>query len=228
MSISKKMPISDEIFEEFLPTVRYWARHYSHRGHQVLDFEDLVIVGFMGLLDAHKKYRPERNIHFKTYAEFRIRGQIIDELRCLDWMTRTERRKHKTYQATENKLGHLLGRTPTRSEMANVLPLPSHELDRMALYDQKESLRPYLEGDLEETSKRQDLVAETVERHDEVNDLLAELPQSMRKVMEMRYYEDSSIEEIAEVVGLSLGRVSQLHNEAIHLMRKSKSIKVAA
>lgn len=215
---------TSEVIEDYLPIVRYWARHYSHRGHQVLEFEDLVIVGLIGLMDALKRYRPERNTHFKTYAEFRIRGQIVDELRCLDWMTRSERRKHKTYQSVENKLGHALGRSPTRLELANNLSLESQDLDRMALYGQKESLRPYLEGDLEESSKGLDLVAETVERHDEVNELLGELSTPMRKVMEMRYFEDSSIEEIAKVVGLSLGRVSQLHNEAIGLMRKSTKV----
>jgi len=219
--MAKKTSLDARSLQEHLPTVRYWARHYAHRKHNVLDYDDLYIMGIIGLMDAVKRFRPEKHALFKSYAEFRIRGEIVDELRRQDWMTRTERHKHKVYQNAETHLGHELGRHPTRQELAQVLAFPSVDLDRLAQYDQHETLRPYTEGELA-SHELQDNVAETVERHDELMGLLNHLTAPMRLIMEMRYYQDASVEEIAQAIGLSLGRVSQLHNEAIELMRAGK------
>ena len=220
--MTNKPSLSSQALQEYLPTVRYWARHYAHRKHNVLDFDDLLIVGIIGLMDAHQRYIPEKHALFKSYAEFRIRGEIVDELRRQDWMTRTERRKHKNYQQVENQLGHELGRAPTRGELAQVLPFPSDDLDRLAQYDHHDTIRPYAEGDGALGSATADTVAEVVERHDELSGLLNNLTPPMRVIMQMRYYQDASVEEIAHEVGISLGRVSQLHNEAIELMRAGK------
>lgn len=206
--------LTDETLAEFYPMVAYWARHYAHRRHQVLDVDDLMVVGMIGLLDAHKRYRPEKGSLFKSYAEFRVRGEIVDELRRQDWMTRSERRKQKSYQKAEGQLSHNLGRHPTRQEMAKVLDFPAPVMDRLAQYEQAETLRPYHEGDASA-----DLLSSEIERHDEVLDLLNHLQDPMRTIIEMRYYQEASVEEIARVIGLSSGRVSQLHNEAILLMR---------
>lgn len=204
---------------EYLPTVKYWARHFSHRAHQVLDFEDLVVVGLMGLMDAAKKFNPRRDVQFKTYAEFRIRGEIIDELRRQDWMSRSERKKQKLFRRAQTELEQNLGRHPTRQEMARVLPFKPKELDRMQQYDAHESLRAYQEGDLSEGTDT-DTVAHMVETLDEVHELMCALPPLHRLVLEKRYFEDASLAVIAHEVGLSEGRVSQLHTEAIELLRQ--------
>lgn len=219
----KTRAVSSDTILEYLPMVRYWARHYAHRRHRVLDFDDLVVVGLMGLMDALQRYRPERNAHFKSYAEFRVRGEIVDELRRQDWMSRTERRKQKDYQSAQNKLGHALGRTPTRMEMAKVTPLAGPDLDRMAQYEEHDSIRSYLEGDLGQELRLEDSVALSVERHDEVAKLMEPLSVPMRTIVEMRYYQDASVEEIAAIIGVSLGRVSQLHAEALELMREESA-----
>jgi RNA polymerase sigma factor for flagellar operon FliA len=212
---------------DYIPTVRYWARHFSHRSHQVLDFEDLFIVGMMGLMDAAKKFNHKKAVLFKTYAEFRIRGEIIDELRRQDWMSRSERKKQKIYRTAQANLEQNLGRHPTRQEMAKILPFKPRELDRMCQYDEHESLRTYQEGDLAMDSQH-DSVHHAVETQDEVRELMSTLPSLHRLVLVKRYFEDAPISVIASEVGLSEGRISQLHTEALELLRLEADEKLAA
>lgn len=212
---------------EYIPTVRYWARHFSHRSHQVLDFEDLFIVGMMGLMDAAKKFNHKKDVQFKTYAEFRIRGEIIDELRRQDWMSRSERKKQKIYRKAHDNLEQNLGRHPTRQEIAKILPFKSRELDRIRQYDEHESLRAYQEGDLGMGSET-DSVYHLMETQDEVRELMCALPSLHRLVLEKRYFEDAPLSVIANEVGLSEGRISQLHAEALELLRQEAKEDLAA
>ncbi len=221
----KKAELSPQEIEEFLPTVRYWARHYAHRAHQILDFEDLFIVGMMGLMDAARRYNPQRDVLFKTYAEFRIRGEIIDELRRQDWLSRSERRKQKIYRKAHHTLEQNLGRDPTLQEVAKVLPFKSIDLDRIRQYENHETLRAYNEGDLLDLS---DGVALKVEQRDEVYELMQALPPLHRTVVERRYFQDAPLSVIAQEIGLSEGRVSQLHGEAMEMLRlEAEESKVA-
>ena len=214
--------------EDYLPTIHYWARHYSHHTHQVLDFDDLVVVGLMGLMDAAQKFNDKKDVQFKTYAEFRIRGEIIDELRRQDWMSRSERKKQKIFRQNKHKLEQDLGREPTRVEMAKILPFKSIEMDRIQQYESNDTLRAYQEGDVNQNEPLKDIVAEEIENKDEVYELLCSLPDTHRIVIERRYFEESSLCEIAEEVHLSEGRVSQIHSEAIEMLRKEmKILKVA-
>lgn len=217
--------LTPQEIEEFLPTLRYWARHYAHRAHQILDFEDLLVVGMMGLMDAARRYNPKRDVLFKTYAEFRIRGEIIDELRRQDWLSRSERRKQKIYRKAHHALEQNLGRDPTRQEVAKVLPFKGVDLDRIRQYEDHDTLRAYSEGDLADLS---DGVAQQIEQKDEVRELLHKLPPLHRTVMERRYFEDAPLSAIAREIGLSEGRVSQLHGEAIEMLRLEVSSDKAA
>ena len=215
--------ISAKEVEEFLPMVRFWARHYSHRRQHILDYEDLVVVGLMGLMDAARRYNPRRDVLFKTYAEFRVRGEIIDELRRHDWLSRSERRKQKTYLAAQHQLEQDLGRSPTRHELARVLPFKPRELDRMHQYSTHELLHNYQESDVSAVEVARDTVAESIIARDEIQELLKSLPEIHRRVMERRYFDDAPLSDIAQEIGLSEGRVSQLHGEAILMLRKSVS-----
>jgi RNA polymerase sigma factor FliA len=227
MSHPKKTP-SVIAIEDYLPTVQYWARHYSHHTHQVLDYDDLVVVGLMGLMDAAQKFNEKKDVLFKTYAEFRIRGEIIDELRRQDWMSRSERKKQKIFRQNKHKLEQDLGREPTRVEMAKILPFKSREMDRIQQYESNDTLRAYQEGDLNHDGVLRDIVAESIENKDEVYELLCTLPDVHRTVIERRYFEESSLSEIAKEVHLSEGRVSQIHSEALDMLRKEiKTLKVA-
>lgn len=218
------LQLNPALLDEFLPMVRYWARYYSRRGGQVLDVDDLVVVGLMGLMNAASRFDQNHSTMFKTYAEFRIRGEILDELRRQDWMTRSERRKQKLFRQAEKRLGQKLGRNPTRTELAKVLPFKPRELDRMLEYEAADTIRPYEEGDRphDDIPEEQDTVAGQVERQNEVQDLLTLLSPLHRQILRRRYYDDASLNEIASEVGLSEGRVSQLHSEALTRLRNGK------
>jgi RNA polymerase sigma factor FliA len=207
-----------EIIKNFMPTIRYWAKHYHYQYHQVLDFEDLVMVGVIGLIDAMNKYKKDKQNQFKTYAEFRIRGEIIDELRKQDWMTRSERTKQKKYKKAKNNLTEELGRTPTSTEMSNVLPFKSRDMIRMEQYESGETIKQYVEGETL-SSTVQNSEFENYALKKTLGVVMDELPRTMRLIVTLKYFEDLNFFEISKVVNLSEGRICQLHAEALELLK---------
>ncbi len=208
-----------EIIKNFMPSIRYWARHYHYQYHQVLDFEDLVMVGVIGLIDAMNKYDSGKKNQFKTYAEFRIRGEIIDELRKQDWMTRSERRKQKRYQKEKSDLTDELGRAPSSIEMSNVLPFKAKDMIRLEQYEAGETIKQYVEGETLNAT----LANSEFENYSMKKTLLVvldELPKTMRLIVTLKYFEDLNFHDISEVVKLSEGRICQLHAEALELLKK--------
>ena len=108
----------NRILLEQMPQVRYIARHIHDRLPQHVPIEDLVHAGVLGLMDALTKYDEARQVQFKTYAKFRIRGAILDSLRELDWSPRDLRRKSRMIEVATAKLSHQLHRSPTEQELA--------------------------------------------------------------------------------------------------------------
>jgi RNA polymerase sigma factor for flagellar operon FliA len=209
-----------EIIKNFMPTIRYWAKHYHHQYHQVLDFEDLVMVGIIGLIDAMNKFKEEKKNQFKTYAEFRIRGEIIDELRKQDWMTRSERTKQKKYTRAKRNLTEELGRNPTSDEVTNVLHFKSNDMVRLEQYESGDTIKPYVEG---ETVGQGSLVSVEFENYSlkkTLSVILDELPKTMRLIVTLKYFEDLNFHEISSVVNLSEGRICQLHAEALEMLKE--------
>jgi RNA polymerase sigma factor FliA len=208
-----------EIIKNFMPTIRYWAKHYHYQYHQVLEFEDLVMVGIIGLIDAMNKYKKDKKNQFKTYAEFRIRGEIIDELRKQDWMTRTERTKQKTYNKAKSNLTEELGRNPTSMEMSNVLPFKSRDMIRLEQYEAGETIKQYVEGETLQQTKLVNTEFEIYALKKTLGVVMDELPRTMRLIVTLKYYEDLNFSEISKVVNLSEGRICQLHAEALDLLK---------
>lgn len=220
MSINPQETSRQEIIKNFMPTIRYWAKHYHYQYHQVLEFEDLVMVGIIGLIDAMNKYKKDKKNQFKTYAEFRIRGEIIDELRKQDWMTRSERNKQKKYKRAKNHLTEELGRVPTSIEMSNVLPFKSKDMIRMEQYETGDTIKSYEEGVTqgEETFRNSEF--ENYSLRKTLLVILDDLPRTMRLIVTLKYFEDLNFQEISKVVNLSEGRICQLHAEAIELLKE--------
>jgi RNA polymerase sigma factor for flagellar operon FliA len=208
-----------EIIKNFMPTIRYWAKHYHYQYHQVLDFEDLVMVGVIGLIDAMNKYKKDKKNQFKTYAEFRIRGEIIDELRKQDWMTRSERNKQKKFKRAKNDLTEELGRVPTQEEMSNVLPFKSRDMIRLEQYEIGETIKPYVEGETVGQNALENSEFEIYSLKKTLAVILDELPRTMRLIVTLKYFEDLNFSEISKVVNLSEGRICQLHAEALGLLK---------
>lgn len=203
-----------------MPTIRYWAKHYHYQYHQVLEFEDLVMVGIIGLIDAMNKYQKEKKNQFKTYAEFRIRGEIIDELRKQDWMTRSERTKQKKYKRAKRDLTEELGRIPTSEEISNVLPFKSRDMIRLEQYENGETIKPYVEGETLSLGNLASTEFESYTLKKTLSVIMDELPRTMRLIVTLKYFEDLNFHEISKVVNLSEGRICQLHAEALELLKE--------
>ena len=208
-----------EIIKNFMPTIRYWAKHYHYQYHQVLDFEDLVMVGIIGLIDALNKYKKDKKNQFKTYAEFRIRGEIIDELRKQDWMTRSERTKQKKYKSAKKNLTEELGRAPTSNEVSNVLHFKSKDMIRLEQYESGETIKSYVEGETVGQHSLDSVEFENYSLKKTLAVVLDELPKTMRLIVTLKYFEDLNFHEISSVVNLSEGRICQLHAEALELLK---------
>ncbi len=208
-----------EIIKNFMPTIRYWAKHYHYQYHQVLEFEDLVMVGIIGLIDAMNKYKKDKKNQFKTYAEFRIRGEIIDELRKQDWMTRSERNKQKKYKKAKSNLTEELGRAPTQTEISNILPFKSKDMIRMEQYESGDTIKQYVEGETFLSESLQNSEFEDYTLKKTLTVMMDELPRTMRLILTLKYFEDLNFFEISKVVNLSEGRVCQLHADALEILK---------
>ncbi len=177
------------------------------------------MVGIIGLIDAMNKYKKDKKNQFKTYAEFRIRGEIIDELRKQDWMTRSERNKQKKYKRAKNNLTEELGRSPTSMEMSNVLPFKSKDMIRMEQYESGDTIKQYVEGETVSAGNLQNSEFENYSLKKTLGVVMDELPRTMRLILTLKYFEDLNFFEISKVVNLSEGRICQLHAEALELLK---------
>jgi len=204
-----------EVIKNFIPTIKYWAKHYHYQYHSVLELEDLVMVGVIGLIDALNKFDVTKKNQFKTYAEFRIRGEIIDELRKQDWMTRSERKKQKKYHQKKNELTEELGRAPSTEEMSNVLPFKSRDVIRMEQYDKGETIKPYVEGETIEVNEFKLNEFEEYTLRKTLGVVMEELPKTQKLILMLKYFEDLNFAEISQVINLSEGRICQLHADAL-------------
>jgi len=200
--------------------------------------DDMKSAGMMGLIDAANKFDTSKNILFKTFAEYRIRGAIFDEMRKLDWFSRTLRDKQNRVSKTMAALENKLGRNPTEDEMAIEMELSLEEyqtllgqVSHLGCVSLNEALDNSREGrqfidSLEDQSENTSPVdiLENLELTSIMADILGQLAEKERLVISLYYYEELTQKEIAEVIGVSEGRISQLHSQAlINLKNKVRS-----
>lgn len=200
--------------------------------------DDMKSAGMMGLIDAANKFDSSKNILFKTFAEYRIRGAIFDEMRKLDWFSRSLRDKQNRLSKTMSFLENRLGRNPTEDEMAKEMSLTLEEYQNMLgqvshlgcvslheALDQSGEGRQFIDALMD---KRDDSSPVHILENSELTTIIAEilemLSEKERLVVSLYYYEELTQKEIAEVLGVSEGRVSQLHSQAlINLKNKVRS-----
>lgn len=221
----------EKLILEHLPQVRLVARKIHERLPESICFEDLLSAGVIGLIQAIDNFDPHQNVKLKTYAEFRIRGSILDSLRETDWAPRLKRRQAREFEAAISRLEQRLGRTPEEAEIAEELTLNVDE------YRQKLTEMEGLNiGELEfvrdenenpvilkyVASGEEDSPALTLERV-ELERLIASsidrIPKVEKTVLSLYFYEELTLREIAEVMGIHLSRVSQIKSQAILRLR---------
>jgi RNA polymerase sigma factor for flagellar operon FliA len=194
-----------------------------------MDKDDMKSAGMVGLLDASNKFDPSKNILFKTFAEYRIRGAILDEMRKLDWFSRSLRDKHNKIGKTIAALELQLGRDPEEHEVAVQMDLSLEDYRTMLsqvghlgcvslneTLDRSSEGRSFLDSLADQrTSNKPGQRIEDLELTNKIAEILSQLSKKERFVISLYYYEELAQKEIAEILDLSEGRVSQLHSQAL-------------
>ena len=215
---------------EYAPLIKYIAQKIAARLPANIELDDLMSSGVIGLIDAIAKYDASRDNKFKTYAEFRIRGAILDELRAHDWVPRSVREKAKVLERVYLKIEQTKGRQATDDEICLELGVSQEEFHELLNQVRSVSLLSY--DDLSSFSKADkrmlhgfsDGGQKSPTPFSEVNlaalkKLIAEaindLPEKQRLVLSLYYYEDLNLKEIGRVLDVTESRVSQLHTQAI-------------
>jgi RNA polymerase sigma factor FliA len=225
----------ERVMTEHLPMVRLVARRIHERLPQHVPIEDLYSAGVLGLLDAFGRFDRSKQVLFRTYAQFRIRGAILDSLRTLDWSPRELRRKARAVEQAIQMLTGELSRSPTDTEIAQKLNIPlatyqqllgelkgleigslhagrsedsdEEELDLIPGRPEDDPLFRYLDGEMRERLTK----------------AIEDLPERERLVMTLYYYEEATMKEIGLILGVVESRVSQIHASAVLHLRARRS-----
>lgn len=224
----------ESIIQEYEPFVQYLAQQIACQLPSFIFLEDLMSAGFIGLLDALAKYDPQRANTFKTYAEFRIRGAMLDDLRRLDWVPRSVREKERALARAYEELERRLGRPATDEEVAAFLDLDLDEfycwqtqMRGASLLRLNTSKEPASNGDTSncldtlpaEAALRPLQVAQRQYLKALLTRAIAALPWREKVVIVLYYYEELTLKEIGKLLELTESRISQLRIKAICHLR---------
>ena len=224
--------LRDRLILTYAPLVKYVAGRLGAGLPAHVDESDLVSYGLLGLIDAIERYDPDRDVKFETYAIARIRGAIIDELRSMDWVPRSVRSRAREIERAIAQLeSAALMRPPTDEEIAKKLGVTEEELDDALLEISRSSIAaldelwssPTGSGDavslvdtLEDPNVDRARRRDRGDRGEElIGEAIAALPEREKLVITLYYYEELTLREIGEVLGVTESRVSQLHTKAI-------------
>jgi len=214
--------------------VKYIAARIAGRLPSHVEVDDLINAGILGLIDAIDKYDPTRKIKFKTYAEFRIRGAIIDELRSLDWVPRSTRQKASRLERAYAEVEQRLGRAANDVEVAEHMGISVEDLTQMLCEARGVSVISIdeLRGDADDNFERNLLEyladPETIQPDVKLNldqiyqivaDAIDNLPEKERLVISLYYYDELTMKEIGEIMDITESRVSQIHTKAVIRLR---------
>ena len=222
----------EELLLEHLPQVQYIARRIHDRLPPQVLLEDLVHAGILGLMDAVRKFDPRKNVRLKYYAEFRIRGAILDSLRQVDWSPRKLRRQARRLEQAISACKGRLGRDPTEPEIASELQMRLENLQKLlgelrgldigslqdetaepGTHDAAAQYRPGSEGE--------DPFFCTL--RSEMTHLLAsaigDLPPRDREVLALYHFEELTMKKVGEMLGIGESRISQINAAALQRLR---------
>jgi RNA polymerase sigma factor for flagellar operon FliA len=219
---------------EYASVIKYIAQRIATRLPPHISVEDLMNAGVIGLIDAIEKYDPSRDNTFKTYAEFRIRGAMLDELRALDWVPRSIRQKEHALDRAYEELERELGRSAADEEVAmalgielndfyewlnqvkgvsllslEALGLRSTDGDSVNLLDVLPAQDSQNPARMLQVQRLKELVARAID----------DLPYQEKVVISLYYYEELTMKEIGKVLEITESRVSQIHTKAIFHLR---------
>ncbi len=224
----------EEMILQYTPLIKYVAHRLAMRLPSHISIDDLISAGVIGLMDALTKFDPEKRVEFKTYAEFRIRGAMLDELRSMDWVPRSIRQKATQIERTIHQLEKKHGRSVEDEEIASALGLSLE-----AYYETLKELHGLSPLDMEEVKKGfpklslEDILDSLIDSEEndpfhqyslkELKKVLAraidELSSNERMVISLYYYEELTLKEIGEVLHLTESRICQIHTKGVLKLR---------
>jgi RNA polymerase sigma factor for flagellar operon FliA len=224
----------DQLIIRYAPWVKFMALRMAAKLPAHIQAEDLISAGIIGLIDALDKFNPAREVQFKTYAQIRIQGAMKDELRSLDWASRSARQKAKRMEQTYATLEQDLGRPPSSEEAAAAMGINIQEFEEL-LDDVRGTSLVSLEevGQTAATEDKSAILDALLTRQDQdplemlnLQDLkkaltraIDELPNKERLVLSLYYFDELTMKEVGKVSNLTESRISQLHTQAVLRLR---------
>jgi RNA polymerase sigma factor for flagellar operon FliA len=222
----------NELVLTYTPLIKYIAARLASRLPPQVSLDDLISCGIIGLIDAITKFDLSKNVQFKTYAEFRIKGAMLDELRALDWVPRSIRNKITNLEHAYETLEKKLGRPAKDEEVARQLHL---DLDGFhKLLDETKSVSfmdiellkektPEINGGfsalLNDTEGDPFSTLSLAQIRDMLAKAIGELPEKEKLVISLYYFEELTMKEIGEVLSYTESRISQMHSKAVLRLR---------
>ncbi len=218
------------ILQEFLPIIRRMAGAMVMKNPFSLDIEDLASAGSMGLLSALKRYDPSRDIKFRTFAEYRIRGMMLDEIRAMDWVPRSVRARREQIRQFVDEYVQKYGMSPAIEEMAQALGVSQEELEGVSACDPRLLSLDEPVGSGEDGSTLRDVLPD-LERHDPfmacanaemkaaLQAALVTLSSRQQEVLQLYYHVGMTMKEIGGRLGLTESGVCRVHSGALRQLR---------
>lgn len=219
--------LRNRLIERYLPLVRYNAERVWAKLPEGVDLNDLISAGVFGLMDAIEAFDLERGVKFETYCVPRIRGAMLDELRTMDWVPRLVRSKASKLEAARKEVEAQVGRPPTDSEIARKMGLPMPEFEKLKneasavnlvslnkKWYETDSYKDVREIDILEDIKGEDPTT-GIQKRDIMRLVTKGLNRNERLIIILYYYEELTMKEIGNTLGLSESRVSQMHSSIV-------------
>ncbi len=223
----KDQRLRNILIERYLPLVKYNAERVWQKLPEGVDLNDLISAGVFGLMDAIEAFDMERGVKFETYCVPRIRGAMLDELRTMDWVPRLVRSKASKLEATRKRVEARVGRPPTDAEMAQEFEVSQEEFEKMKSdasavnlvslnkkWYETDSYKDVREVDIIEDSKGED-PTRGIQKRDVMKLVTRGLNRNERLIIILYYYEELTMKEIGQTLGLSESRVSQMHSSIV-------------
>lgn len=223
---SDRRAVEGRLVDDHLPLVRQAVNDLSRRLPQHVRRDDLLSAAMLGLAQAARSFDPERGIAFERHASNRIRGALLDELRDADWASRSVRSRARRMQRTADELALELGHEPTRAQLAAQLGLDTQALHRLTDDVHRATVLNYDsiveqggEDLLPTGGEPPEAVLLDRERRAYLVDAVLALPERLRQVVTGYFFEERPMHRIADELGVTESRVSQLRSEALALIR---------
>ncbi|MCX5876591.1 MAG: FliA/WhiG family RNA polymerase sigma factor [Deltaproteobacteria bacterium] len=223
----------NELILTYTPLIKYIAARLAARLPAQVSLDDLISCGIIGLIDAINKFDVSKNVQFKTYAEFRVKGAMLDELRALDWVPRSVRRKTTDLEKAYADIEKQTGRPATDEEVAQTMGLGLDDFYK--LLDETKSVT-FMDIEFlrqKATEANDPTLAETFAMDDrdpftainlsQIRELIAnaisDLPEKEKLTVSLYYQDELTMKEIGEVLGYTESRISQMHSKAMFRLR---------